>query len=365
MLQRHDGLNGLRGPWRVYGGVAAAVVFVLAVAGCGGGAAAPSVASASSSAVPAKPASAAPSSSASGSPAAGQLVRVRSAYTAPSVVNGPLWVGLDEGIFRKNGLDVSLELVKDTAVPPALQGNELDFALGGGNEVVRSDLGGSSLVMVATASDYPIFSLLVNKKYTKVQELAGQKIGITQAGSATDVAAHLFFDHYQMLDAVKLTPTGTVPAIFAALSQGLLAGGILSPPTSVKATQQGFVELINGFKLGVPLTHAGVLVSRAYVASHRDVVQRILKAYAESWTYCANPANKAQIVKAVAKYTKSATPQAEEAYAAMLPVWQKKAVPTVDPAGIAGVLKLTDDPKAKTAKPEQFLDNSIIQAVAH
>jgi len=349
----------------VYGGVAAAVVFVLAVAGCGGGAAAPSVASASSSAVPAKPASAAPSSSASGSPVAGQLVRVRSAYTAPSVVNGPLWVGIDEGLFRKNGLDVSLELVKDTGVPAALMGNELDFALGGGNEVVRTDLGGGSLVMVATASDYPIFSVFADKKYSKVQDLAGQKIGITQAGSAADAAAHLFFDHYKMLDSVKLTPTGTVPAIFAAMGQGLVAGGILSPPTTAKAAQEGFVELVNGVTLGVPLTHAGVLMTRAYLTSHRDVAQRILKSYVEAWAYCANPGNKAQVVKAVAKFTKSDTAPAEAAYAAMLPVWQKKALPTVDPAGIAGILKLTDDPKAKTAQPEQFLDNSMLQAMAH
>jgi len=293
------------------------------------------------------------------------MTPIKAAYTSPTVVNGPLWVGVDAGIFRKNGLDVSLELVKDTAVPAALQAGELDFALGGGNEVVLADLGGGSVVMVATASDYPIFSLFANKKYTTVQQLAGQKIGITQAGSAADAAAHLFFDHYKILDSVKLTPTGTVPAIFAAMGQGLVAGGILSPPTTAKAAQQGFVELVNGVKLGDPLTHAGVLVSRAYLASHRDNLQRILKAYAESWTYCATAANKAQVVKSVAKYTKSNTADADAAYAAMLPVWQKKAVPTVDPAGIAGVLKLTNDPKAKAAKPEQFLDNSIIQAVAH
>jgi len=106
-------------------------------------------------------------------------------------------------------------------------------------------------------------------------------------------------------------------------------------------------------------------MTRAYLTSHRDVAQRILKSYVEAWAYCANPGNKAQVVKAVAKFTKSDTAPAEAAYAAMLPVWQKKALPTVDPAGIAGILKLTDDPKAKTAQPEQFLDNSMLQAMAH
>lgn len=359
----------------------AALGVISALAGCGGGAAAPSPAPASSSppaapsvaasasaaassAAPAKPASAPAGSAAPVSAAAGQLTKIKSAYTAPSAVNAPLWVGVDEGIFRKNGLDVSLELAKDTAVPAALMGGELDFSVGGGNEVVLSDLGGGSLVMLATASDYPIFSLFADKKYTKVQDLAGQTLGITQAGSATDVAAHLFLDHFHLLDSVKLTPTGTVPAIFAAMGKGLVAGGILSPPTTAKATKAGFVELVNGIKLGEPLTHAGLLVTRAYATDHRDVVKQILKGYAEAWTYCANTANKAQVVKAVAKYTKSEPAAAEAAYDAVLPVWQKKRVPTVDPAGIAGVLKLANQPKAKTAKPEQFIDNSLLQSVA-
>lgn len=315
---------------------------------------------ASASAVPAS-ASAVPASAVASS---GKLIPLKSAYTAPSVVNTPLFVAVDDGIFRKNGLDVTLELVKDTAVPAALMANELAFALGGGNEVVNSDLSGGSLVMVATASDYPVFSLYANKKYSTVQSLAGQSIGITQPGSATDAAAHLFFNHYKMLNKVKLTPVGTVPAVLAALSKGLVAAGIVSPPTTAKAANLGFKELINGIKLGLPATHAGVLVSRAYLASHKAVMQRVLKAYAEAWTFCATPANKAQAVKSIAKYTKSSSQLAGDAYDAMLPVWQKKKVPTVDPAGIAGVLSLSANPKAKTAKPSEFIDNSIIQAVA-
>lgn len=317
--------------------------------------------SSSGSAQPA-PSAAKPAASNSGA-AGGQLLQLKSGYTAPSAVNGPLYVAQDEGIFQKNGLDVPLQMIKDTAVPPALMSGELDFIVGGGNELVNADLNGGSLVMTATASDYPIFSLFADKQYSSVNQLAGQKVGITSPGAAADAAAHLFLGHYNLLDKVKLTPVGTVPAILASMGKGLIAGGILSPPTTFKAQSQGLIELVNGVKLGDPMTHAGVLFTREYLSSHKDVAQRILKAYAQAWAYCAAPANKAQVVQAIAKYTKSNTQDASGAYDTLLPVWQKKAVPTVDPAGVAGVLKLVSNPKAKDVKPEQLIDNSILQAV--
>lgn len=361
---------------------AVAIALLLATSACGSTGAPPSSPAAASSApgiastsaVPAASAASAASgaanvrasgASAANSPSASQLTHLKSAYTAPSVVNAPLFVAVDEGMFRKQGLDVSLELVKNTAVPASLMTGELDFAIGGGNEVVHSDLNGASLAMVATASDYPIFSLFATKNYPKVQDLAGQKVGITGPGSATDAAAHLFLGHYNLMDSVKLAPTGTVPAIIAAMGQGLIAGGILSPPTTAKASKQGYLELINGVTLGEPMTHAGILIGRSYLKDHRDVARRILMGYMDAWRYVATPANKAQVVKSVAKYTKSEAAQAEAAYQAMLPVWQKKPIPTVDPAGIAAVLKLSDEAKARSAKPEEFIDNSLINQIAH
>jgi NitT/TauT family transport system substrate-binding protein len=351
----------------------------LALAGCGGSGApsAPPVSpvaspqpasAAATSAKPAasaaQPAASAPKPAASAS-ASGQANQLKTGFTAPSAVNDPLYVAEDDGFFARNGLDVApLQLIKDTAVPPALMSNELDFIVGGGNELVNADLNGSSLVMTATASDYPIFSLFADKKYKTVQDLVGQKVGITSPGAAADAAAHLFLSHYNLLDKVKLEPTGTVPAILAAMGKNLIAGGILSPPTTFKAQSQGFVELVNGVKLGDPMTHAGMLFTRDYLTTHKDVAQRVLKAYAQAWAYCADPANKATVVQAIAKYTDSNIQDATDAYETMLPVWRKKPVPTVDPAGIAEVLKLTDNPKAHDIKPEQLIDNTIIQAVA-
>ena len=55
---------------------------------------------------------------------------------------------------------------------------------------------------------------------------------------------------------------------------------------SVTVVRSGTV-LINGL--------AGLTVTRSFVKDRPDVINRLLKAYLESWTYVSNPANKASV----------------------------------------------------------------------
>ena len=139
-----------------------------------------------------------------------------------------------------------------------------------------------------------------------VARVAGQAIGVTTAGSATDAAAHLFLKQFNMLDSVQILPAGgTVPAILAAMGQGNIAGGVLSPPTTSRAADAGYTELVNGAKLGVPMNHSGIAVRRGYLKDHPDEVKNFLSAYQEAWMYAASPANKAEVVAVLVKYTQS------------------------------------------------------------
>src|SRR5438132_13916779 len=105
-----------------------------------------------------------------------------------------------------------------------------------------------------------------------------------------------------MLEKVQIVPAGTVPATLAATDQGNIAGGILSPPTTSRAADAGYAELVNGAKLGVPMNHSGIAVTRSYLKDHADSVRNFLAGYQEGWTFAADPANKAEVVAILAQY---------------------------------------------------------------
>src|SRR5204862_898478 len=105
-------------------------------------------------------------------------VTVRAGYGQASSVQGAIYVGREKGFFSRHGLDVQLSQVGGTQQVAALLSGELQFGGLGANEVANADLRGADLVMIATCSDLPIFSLFANKKYASVTELAGQSIGV-------------------------------------------------------------------------------------------------------------------------------------------------------------------------------------------
>jgi ABC-type nitrate/sulfonate/bicarbonate transport system substrate-binding protein len=248
---------------------------------------------------------------------------------------------------------------------PALTSNDVQFTSSGAAEVAAIDLKGGQVVMVAEGAALPIFSLFADKKFKTVEDLAGQKIGVTSIGAASDTVAHLFLRKYNMEDKVQIVGAGgSSPAILAALGQGLIGGAIIIPPVTAKAAQQGYVELINGVKLGVPYTQGSLTVTRSFVKDRPAERDALLKSYVEAWQYVSDPANKATMLKIFEQYTKSDANDSEIAYNFMLPLWQSQKVPYMTDDAIRNVLQFLSDPQAAKADPKQFYDNSYLQAIA-
>jgi NitT/TauT family transport system substrate-binding protein len=328
-------------------------------------AAAPTTGAAPTTAAAATSAPAAAATSAPAAKPAAQLTPIKAAYPQASAVQGAVFVAREQGFYARHGLDVDLQRVGGPAQAAALISGDLQFGNLGANEVASAVLNGGPLVMIATCSDLPVFSLYADKKYTSVQELGGQSLGITQAGSSTDAAAHIFLKHFDMTGKVNLVASGgTIPGILAAMETGVIAGGIMSPPTTQKAEEEGYAELVNGVKLGVPMNHSGVAVNKNYMKDHMDVVKEFLTAYLEGWSFVADPANKAEVVKVLAKYTETDERLATVGYDAMVPVWSTVKVPRVTRDAVANLLEVSNVANAQSANPDQFYDNSLIDSLA-
>ena len=357
--------------------LAASAAALMLLAACGGAASQPASPSASPSAAakpaasapagaskPAASAAAKPAASAGASAAASGLKPLTVAYSQATAGFGPLYIAKDGGMFQKNGLDVTIKRITGTAQLASIVAGEVPIGALGGQEVINASAGGVQLAMLATVDDFPTFSLFANKQYKTVPDLAGQSIGITTAGSSTDATAQFFLKHFNMTGKVNITPAGgTIPAILAAMGKGL-AAGMISPPVNVQAEKQGFVELVNGFKLGEPLNTAGWTVTRAWLKDNQASANAFLKSYADAWAFAATPANKARMIEVLQKYTESDQAAAEAGYDALLPVWQGKKVPTVDPKGLENIAGLSKDPKISGVNVAGFIDNSLLEAVA-
>src|SRR5207245_10049650 len=114
----------------------------------------------------------------------------------------------------------------------------------------------------------------------------------------------------------------------------------------------------------VHMIPSGIAVSRGYLKDHPDEVKNFLRAYQEAWTYAASPANKAEVVALLVKYTQSDVRLAEISYQAMVPIWTGNKTPRVNPQAVSNLLQVSGVPEAASASPDQFFDDSLIDSVA-
>src|SRR4249920_448624 len=115
---------------------------------------------------------------------------VRINWTAVTGAQSGMFMAQQEGLFRKNGLDVELiHIPSSSRGIQAILAGEIAFSFMDGANEVQANLKGANLALVAGATNRQVFSLMARPEIKKISDLRGKKIGITRIGSSTHTTA--------------------------------------------------------------------------------------------------------------------------------------------------------------------------------
>jgi NitT/TauT family transport system substrate-binding protein len=287
--------------------------------------------------------------------------KVRINWTAVTGAQSGIYVAQEEGLFRKNGVDVELiHIASSSRGIQAILAGEIAFSSMDGLNTVQANLKGANLALVAGATNRFVFSLMGKPEIKRIADLRGKKIGITRVGSSTHTAA-LFALNQAGLKAAEyqILPLLEVPNILTALIAGQIDAGIVSPPTNSRARKAGFNELMNLAKDGPEYVSVALGTSRAYIRDNEDSVRRVVRGYAEALQLFKS--NKQVGIRVLAKYTKLKDQDIlEDAYNQFREYFDP--VPYVSRKGMEAVLADLPEKElaGKAAKPEDFMDMRFI-----
>jgi NitT/TauT family transport system substrate-binding protein len=136
-----------------------------------------------------------------------------------------------------------------------------------------------------------------------------------------------------------------------------VSAAVLSAPTTLMARRVGYKELVNIASLKLPYTFTGMVVARSLLKQNPELVKSFLKAYIDAIKVVKEKPDVAK--QALAKHFGSKDPEIiDEAYRVFVPLFPR--VPYVNEEGVRAVLADTDHPKAATADPKSFYDNSLL-----
>jgi len=288
-------------------------------------------------------------------------MKARVAWTSFASNMSGTWVAQEEGLFKKNGLEVELVHIPSTsrAIQVMLAG-ELHYSYMDGRNSVTAALKGADVAIIAGVANRLVFSFMARPEIKSFAEMRGKKIGITRLGSSTHSVtlwvmnnAGIKPEEYQMLQLVD------VPNIFTAMVAGQVDAGALSPPTNFRARKAGLSELMDVTKDGPEYVSVALGSTRSFIKANEEMTRRFIRGYSEGVQFLKT--NKAAGIRAIQKYARIKDPEILEAtygearaYIETIPYVTRRGMET-----IIGEL-LPTEPKAKTARPEDFLDTRFV-----
>jgi ABC-type nitrate/sulfonate/bicarbonate transport system substrate-binding protein len=277
----------------------------------------------------------------------------------------PAWLAKETGIYERNGLDLRLVYLigGPTAVATLISG-DTPITHVGGVAVVRSNLRGSDVVLIAAGTVKPDFWLMSRRDIKSPAQLKGGTIGIGRFGGINDFILDFLLPKLGLTPGkdVTIVQAGGVPDRLSGLETGRLQATLLSPPVSFVAQKKGFNLLADVVAMGMSFQHTSVASTRKFIREHPDIVRKYVRSQVESVHRLKT--DRETGIRVLSKYMRGLQDRdiLERAYDRavadeMLP---PKQYPTLDGIKtiLAGLAK--EESKAKTAKPEEFAEMRFI-----
>ncbi len=291
-------------------------------------------------------------------------------HSALNLITSPLWVAKERGFFLKHGLDAeTIYIPSGTMGMQALLGGETKILVGDGSSALNARLRGAPVKIFLGMVNYypnPFFS---TPEIKSPADLKGKKIAVTRIGSSSYTATVMLLKKLGLEESKDYTilQLGSTQNRLIALTKGLIQGTTLSAPESIIARNAGMNVLIPAseiIKLGVTIQHqAGDAMESSLRNESRPAIKAFTRGYLEGVREVYR--SKEETMRVLSKYTRITDPQVlsasyDEAYQAI----EKEGSP-----GEAGVEVMLNelgksDPRARQARPADFIDASIIGELA-
>jgi ABC-type nitrate/sulfonate/bicarbonate transport system substrate-binding protein len=294
----------------------------------------------------------------------------------PGTGAGPIFAGIDQGFFAKEGLAVTAESTNGSVAQiTAILDNRYQIGFGGLDDVIAYDAGQGEVPIKQKAdlfafigTDSGALHVVAAPDVTGIEGLKGRTLAVD--AKTTGFAFVLYRiaalhglkpGDYQVLSA------GSSQKRLEVLTQGQAQAAVVFKPVADQLAAKGFHDLMPISDVFPHYQAAVVLARRSWAVPHRAALVGFIRGYIAATRWFLTPANKDAAIALLAKYTPGASPQAVAGvYAASLAVTSAtSAIGRIDPAGVATAVALRDTygtPKKKLGDPRGFYDLSYYNA---
>ena len=294
--------------------------------------------------------------------------KVRMGLSSVSGLHAAVWVAETKGLFRKHGIEAEVIVTGQggTAGISALLANDIQMVNSAGDVLVAAALRGGDTVMVASVVNKGLQRLVTKPDIKTPADLKGKRIGVTRIGAVSHSVLLMMLQRWKMtVNDIQVLQLGSSPNMLASLDKGGIEGGVLTIPSMFVAEDRGYRVLLDMADTDIYYLHTMVATTRQYIKSNRDKVLRFLRGYVEGIAFVKqNKKESLDIVKKKLRIGAEQERNLERSLDLLITKYYEN-IPYPSIRGVETVLGFIekDNPKAKTADPKSFVDDSLLREI--
>jgi ABC-type nitrate/sulfonate/bicarbonate transport system substrate-binding protein len=292
-----------------------------------------------------------------------KLERIRIGGGSVGAPQMTMWFAKEAGLYEKHGLAIeAISIPGSSMAIQAMLSGEVPIIQLGGTASMQANFAGADTVIIATILKKFLFSIFSRPEITRIADLKGKLFGATRFGTLSDFASRFALEKHGLNPErdITMVQTGGQPETVLALLTGKVQAAALSVPATMRARKGNMRELLDMAKLEATIHQNGVVTTRKYLKTNEDTVRRFLRAYIEGAALAKK--DKTFATRVMAKYLSTNDRELlDDAYERVMVHLEIPPYPTVE--GISVLLKTLEktQPKAREAKPEDFIDARLVR----
>jgi ABC-type nitrate/sulfonate/bicarbonate transport system substrate-binding protein len=297
---------------------------------------------------------------------AAELPLVRIAHGAFNEKIAALWVAVEQGFYRKQGVNVEVINIRS--------GPQTMAAIASGDIQIAYTIPGTVLSAAAAGMDAVFFGGIVNRadgdfvvapSIVRPEELKGKKLGVQSIGGGVWSLAMLALEHLGLdptRDKIMVMVLGDQPILTQAMTTGKIDAAYLGYTFSTLLKEKGFRVMLDIGKAPIPYQGLALAARRSYVLQNGPIIDAVLRGTLEGVAFIQKPANRETTLKSLTRHLRlSSAKEAESGYEVLQWLYSMEIHPNLK--GIRNMQRLlaVTNPSVLKIKADDVIDEEAVR----
>jgi len=276
-----------------------------------------------------------------------------------------LWLGVEQGLYRKHGLNVEAIYMRSGPLAmSAMASGDVQMVFTSANNVLNAAAAGLDVVLVANVISHGQGVFMARPEIRKAEDLKGKSVAIQSIGGGGWAYNMLALDYLNLdpeRDKIQFVVLGDQPSRVQALESGRVQASYMGYSFSEPLKKKGYTALVDLGRAPIPYLGSSLVTRRQLARQDPKAIEGIIKGTLDAIRLVMKPENKTVVIQTIMRQLRLSRPEdAEVSYQAIRNFYSNDLVPKA--AGVKKIHQILSkaNPNLRKMNPEEVVEDSLI-----